>query len=114
MRPPATDWRRRIARGAALLDAKRPGWRDQISPADLDLASCSKCVIGQAFGVAETTIRNEQFRHWHEALITLNDGSWGTSEFTFEHGFDIDPETMPQEAYGDLRAEWISYLKGDA
>jgi hypothetical protein len=39
----------RVARGAELLDEKVPGWAERISVAELDLSSCSSCVIGQLF-----------------------------------------------------------------
>jgi len=41
--------RRRVRKGAALLDDKMPGWAEQIDPNVLDLGSGSKCVLGQLF-----------------------------------------------------------------
>ena len=38
-----------VARGAALLDEKLPGWDERIDLADLQLASCYRCVLGQLF-----------------------------------------------------------------
>lgn len=40
----------RIARGAALLDSKKPGWRNHIQIADLAFESLQRCVLGQVFG----------------------------------------------------------------
>lgn len=40
----------RIARGAALLDEQRPGWRDEIDVETLDLASECDCILGQLHG----------------------------------------------------------------
>jgi len=40
--------------GATILDVMRPGWADEIKVADLDLGSCSACVLGQLFGSYNT------------------------------------------------------------
>lgn len=39
--------RERVARGAALLDRKRPGWFERIDVGTLKLSSCTHCVLGQ-------------------------------------------------------------------
>jgi len=39
----------RVDEGAALLDEKLPGWAERINLAQLDLASCYQCVLGQLF-----------------------------------------------------------------
>jgi hypothetical protein len=46
--------RARVAKGAALLDAKRPGWFKKIDWRHLRIDSCESCVIGQLFNLAET------------------------------------------------------------
>ena len=40
----------RVARGAALLDAKMPGWAARIDVEWLQLSSCTRCVLGHLFG----------------------------------------------------------------
>lgn len=40
----------RVARGAALLDAKRPGWAEKIDIGNLDMPRCDRCILGQVFG----------------------------------------------------------------
>lgn len=42
--------RRRVARGAALLDAEVPGWVQRVDPGLLALESCTSCLLGQLFG----------------------------------------------------------------
>jgi hypothetical protein len=37
----------RVARGAALLDEREPGWWKRIDLGKLDLASTCRCVLGQ-------------------------------------------------------------------
>lgn len=39
----------RVARGAALLDEKVPGWVDLIDLDTLDLGSPCRCILGQTF-----------------------------------------------------------------
>lgn len=46
----AVEARTRVARGAALLDEKRPGWASRINIATLDIADECACVLGQLEG----------------------------------------------------------------
>lgn len=39
----------RVARGAALLDERVPGWETKINVRELRLGSCVHCVLGQLF-----------------------------------------------------------------
>lgn len=39
----------RVARGARLLDEKRPGWRTEIDRDHLDMTSDTDCVLGQLY-----------------------------------------------------------------
>jgi hypothetical protein len=40
----------RVARGAALLDARVPGWVDKVNEDTLNIRSMGDCVLGQVFG----------------------------------------------------------------
>lgn len=42
--------RQRVHVGAALLDRKRPGWRELIAIDCLDLLDHSNCILGQLYG----------------------------------------------------------------
>jgi hypothetical protein len=42
--------KRRVARGAAFLDKRYPGWQDQVDLTRLDIDSCYQCVLGQLYG----------------------------------------------------------------
>ena len=44
----------RLKRGAALLDAKRPGWWREIDLGRLDIESACNCIIGQLGSYMET------------------------------------------------------------
>lgn len=39
-----------VQRGAEWLDERQPGWDRKVNLAELDLNSCTFCVIGQLFG----------------------------------------------------------------
>lgn len=41
--------RERVARGAALLDDKRPGWAWRIRVDTLDMAHGARCILGQEY-----------------------------------------------------------------
>lgn len=40
----------RVARGVALLDENRSGWRRLVNPDTLDMRSDFNCVLGQVYG----------------------------------------------------------------
>lgn len=50
--PPAIpdSIRARVAAGATLLDAERPGWAGRIDVDQLQMGSCVRCVLGQLYG----------------------------------------------------------------
>jgi hypothetical protein len=39
-----------VARGAALLDHKNPGWWRAINIGFLDMEKCTRCILGQLYG----------------------------------------------------------------
>lgn len=45
-----TDFTAQINAGIKLLDSEVPNWRGKIDIDELDLGSCSVCVLGQVFG----------------------------------------------------------------
>lgn len=46
----------RVVRGATLLDQKAPGWYNRINMFDLDIASCSRCILGQLYSGIPTEL----------------------------------------------------------
>lgn len=44
-----SDIKERVARGAAWLDEKYPGWFLKIDLGTLDLSRCTQCVLGQVY-----------------------------------------------------------------
>jgi len=86
----------RVARGAALLDGKLPGWAERIDLAELELSSCYRCVLGQLFASAAAA----RGTGWHgydiglQALDVDDDGPYGFDRT------DID------QTWAELTAEW--------
>lgn len=79
-----------IKRGAALLDKERPGWRDEINLATLDLADDCYCVLGQIFGRYSSGL----FAIWGiERRIHCSEWA-GSSDLqtVVDHGFSIEPD----------------------
>jgi len=88
---------RRVAKGAALLDEKRPGWDAAIDLAALDLGSCHLCVVGQLFGP-------EQEYGLDEGPFGYGLNALGIPRFREgEYGFD---RHAIAEEFADITAEW--------
>lgn len=91
----------RVARGAALLDEKRPGWERKIDLAVFALDDGCKCVVGQLFG------------DYIDGIGLLGcPGPWNTAldlEWERRHGF----LTSYGESWSweELEEAWASLLK---
>ena len=99
----------RIERGAAWLDANRPGWRDEIDLDGLDLGSPCRCVLGQTFEKAVP-----EFGHFvsgygvvWEAVRAAAPGYETANEWMCQHGFESD-EFVSYEVLTDA---WADYLQ---
>jgi hypothetical protein len=83
----------RVARGAKLLDERRPGWAEKIDLAEFKIKSCSKCALGQVYGDFD--------RGWDVLSDVLGDEPG-------DYGFDcIDDETG---AYPELQRFWLAEI----
>lgn len=93
------DARARVARGAALLDEKRPGWAQQINTRELDMASGCFCILGQLEESYTAAIR----RLWPLDLAcrVLQ---------TRIHGFDVNPASDKFGDYRILQDAWIAAI----
>lgn len=97
---------RRVARGAALLDAKMPGWASRIDLNVLDLTSDYACVLGQLFSepqLLDGVCRADYFL----GTTVLGLRSHGQAE---QHGFDT-PWDNAEPTYPQLDAAWIKLIK---
>lgn len=64
-----------VAKGAALLDQRRPGWEHDINLGRLDISFGSTCILGQLYGTYENGL----------AKVFVGDSL--AAEPAFEHGF---------------------------
>ena len=76
----------RVARGAALLDEKVPGWERRINLEWLDIASCYFCVLGQVFDDDERASTDDLDSPYSAGIRAL--GIEGGVRGTVWHGFD--------------------------
>lgn len=81
----------RVAAGIEWLDAKKPGWVNEIDLDELDIIICWKCILGQLFG---------DFSRWPRLELTLNQ--------LFEFGFDapVNKPVQTRAYYAELEDEW--------
>ncbi len=94
---PSGQFGARIARGAAYLDERAPGWRQRINLGRLNLSECTRCVLGQLAG-------------GHEAIWEYILRSFGIDEFDnadYDMGFNCHDE----ELFADLTDEWVQYIE---
>lgn len=99
--PVQTLLKRRVRRGARLLDERQPGWHRQVNQSFLDLADSGVCVLGQLHG---------GYGHGLAVLGFLFDGS------AQKYGFDADFlwESHIEsgfEQYSILTELWIEEIK---
>lgn len=81
-----------VARGAALLDKKVPGWESRIDLSELDLGSECRCVVGQLFG-----------DYW-----AGKDRLGVETACGYLYGFD---EYLPLFRFAELDEAWITLIK---
>lgn len=100
----------RVARGAAMLDEKRPGWAAEIDLSVLELAYPCHCVLGQLYRPADTA-RGEQVptgapTGFHLGTLSL---ALTQPELVF-CGFDIEAADSPK-LYDELDELWIAEIR---
>jgi hypothetical protein len=88
----------RVARGAALLDEKQPGWWQRIYPDIIDIDSCERCVLGQVY---EAEDGND---YGYSTGLTALGIDLGGPEH--DHGFDCDWDEQE-----DLTAAWRELIE---
>ncbi len=93
----------RVARGAALLDEKLPGWWQRIDLEALTMRDTCMCILGQLFGNEEDRLEDDGY--W-QGLHDLNIPRFGAAHAA-EYGFaDEDPF-----AYEALDVEWCELIE---
>lgn len=105
------DYAARVAKGAALLDEKKPGWEHQINLDTLNISSGTTCVTAQLSGVRNFKTGMEQ--------LGLTEGDDGTY---VAHGFNSEScggncegfgNGCPQDnAFAALNTLWREVITG--
>lgn len=83
----------RITRGAELLDARVPGWRERVDVQRLDLSSDTECVLGHVLG---------SYARGLEALGLTPAQSWAHGFTTYERAPSV---------IAALTSAWVRYLR---
>lgn len=97
-------------KGAAFLDEERPGWANEINPAEMDLENGNTCILGQLYG-----------GNWGsyvtgvEKLFGTNPvGSMEAHDWALQHGFHTkikqDVEWVNHVDPTILKAEWTALI----
>jgi len=89
------DAEQRVARGAKLLDKKRPGWWRKVRFKDFDMAEPCHCVLGQVF----KDKADDDTDGYNAALPLLRLSATGGTT----HGFEAESEGP---AYDELQFAW--------
>jgi hypothetical protein len=92
----------RVARGAALLDEREPGWWERIDLGRLDLSSPCRCVLGQL----NTDLDRPYFPKWTDILERFGVGL--RDEFT--HGFNVGGGGTDAQ-FANLTAAWRELIE---
>ena len=86
-----------VERGAELLDKVQPGWEDKIDLDELDLSSCSACILGQLYMDAHPRTRNP-VEAYDRKRAELGIDPWAASRYGFT--------TWGIGTYENLTAAW--------
>ncbi len=98
---PAGKYGERIARGAAFLDERAPGWRQRIDLDKLEMVNPAQCLVGQLFGDYYRALGPNLGLAASEAIplglnLAMNDSSGSEDE---------------DRNYETLDAEWRQYIE---
>lgn len=88
----------RVHRGAALLDAKFPGWVNDVNLTTLNLATTCDCILGQKFGDFSAGSRITGLAI-ETSSVPLSDGTKTKLE---EHGFLVNVRGSECEMFLDV------------
>lgn len=98
----------RVAKGAALLDQKLPGWAQKVDVGRLELSDCRVCVLGQ---LGNALPGDEMDRYDAMAKLIWLMADEGAYLWPRLFGFDVSLAecrmSEKQVAYGLLQDAWI-------
>lgn len=92
----------RVARGAKLLDLKRPGWAGEIDPDLLDMRSCAECVLGQLHGRRDYS--------YGTGVVAIGFEIWDDDDIRhgFHAAFGPSNPLGRRAEYAALRVAWLA------
>jgi hypothetical protein len=90
--------REKVERGALLLDERHPGWHHKINLNELNLESCTACVLGQLHGDFGQGLDELDAPPWTSAMRQRR-------AFAADHGFALDDDYYHLWAPA-MRAYW--------
>lgn len=107
-----------IAAGVAVLDARRPDWRERLDVDRLYLGDVTRCVVGQTFHVERGDDYYASRHNWFDTLADVAglpyDGELEQrqrlTDWACTHGFDTQ---RVGTTYDDLTVAWKTYLAGE-
>jgi hypothetical protein len=97
------DARARVARGAALLDEKRPGWERRIDLGTLTLHDPCGCIVGQLCGTGIW------FGEGLE-MLGIDEGTPYGLDLSHREVAGANDECARREAYRPLQDAWIKLI----
>lgn len=98
----------RVARGAALLDERVPGWRANINTDRINMTDGSRCVLGQLAPM----ITRDAWAGYHDAALFLGLADLDEEE---SHGFlTLLEGSMDHDATAALAPPWIEEINRGA
>lgn len=105
------NYAERVAKGAALLDERRPGWALVIDLPTLDISDCDYCVLGQLMG---------DYADGLDTLSLTGDTSYAFgfsltglefAEIAKELAKELDVSNYDRDAvYAGLREAWVEAI----
>ena len=96
------DIAERVAKGAALLDERQPGWPRWVNVATLDVDDCWRCPLGQVFGGYGSGV----------VALNLSDHETIVHGFAGTHDEAGDDLPVSDEELAALTAEWARVIAG--
>ncbi|MCF6467337.1 hypothetical protein FAF44_02770 [Nonomuraea sp. MG754425] len=102
--------RAHVERGAAVMDAQRPGWAELIDKDTFNIGDCAACVLGQSY--ENDTAYDEGFDNPFEAgAFELFGDAYGfdnNAPVLIEHGFSAPAGA--EEVFAALDDEWLRVI----
>lgn len=87
----------RVARGAALLDLRKPGWEHRVVIPNLEMHSAHFCILGQNYGIY-TQGRIRLFGETADQIME--------EQQSIDHGFQSDGWV----GYNALHEQWVMQI----